>query len=442
MRPQTRYAKAGDVHIAYQVFGNGPLDVVFVPGMISHVDYWWEEPRAARFFRRLASFARVILFDKRGLGASDRSSEWAPIEERMDDLLAVLHAAASPRPAVIGVSEGGPMSLLFAATHPGHCRALCVVGGFARLVRSEDYPYGYPAHVILSAYERFVERWGEPATIEVLAPSISGDPEERARWARFERLGSNPAAVRAVGRMISQIDLRPVLAQVRVPTLILHASRDVAVPPGTGRYLAEHIAGAKYVEYDTPDHVFWIHPDPIADAIQEFLTGTPVEPEPDRVLAAVAFIDVARSTERAAQLGDAAWVQLLERYRALARRELSRFGGQQLDEAGDGILAAFDGPARAVRWAAATRDAVRALGIEVRAGVHVGECERVGAKLGGIAVHIGARVAELAAPGEVIVSGTVVDLIVGSGLRFEERGTRALRGVPGEWRLLALRDRD
>jgi class 3 adenylate cyclase len=276
----------------------------------------------------------------------------------------------------------------------------------------------------------------------VLAPSISGDPEERARWARFERLGSNPAAVRAVGRMISQIDLRPVLAQVRVPTLILHASRDVAVPPGTGRYLAEHIAGAKYVEYDTPDHVFWIHPDPIADAIQEFLTGTPVEPEPDRVLAAVAFIDVARSTERAAQLGDAAWVQLLERYRALARRELSRFGGQQLDEAGDGILAAFDGPARAVRWAAATRDAVRALGIEVRAGVHVGECERVGAKLGGIAVHIGARVAELAAPGEVIVSGTVVDLIVGSGLRFEERGTRALRGVPGEWRLLALRDRD
>ena len=438
MQPQTRYAKAGDVHVAYQVVGSGPLDVVFVPGMLGHVDLWWDDPRPARFFRRIASYARLIIFDKRGLGASDRSADWATLEERIDDLRAVLDAAAARRPAILGVSEGGPMSLLFAATHPERCRSLCVVGGFAKLVRSEDDRHGFSRELFEKAYEGFEARWGEPALIDLLAPSIASDAAERARWARFERGCSSPSAIRAAGRVIADIDLRAVLPQIRVPTLIVHASGDLAVPRGAGRYLAEHIPGARYAEYETRDHAFWIHPDPIGDAVQEFLTGTRAEAEPSRVLATIAFVDIARSTEKAAALGDQEWAKLLERYRAVTREELARFRGTELDEAGDGLLGAFDGPARAVRFAERVRERVRALGIELRASVHTGECERLDGKLVGIAIHIGARLAELAAPGEVIVSSTVRDLVAGSGLAFSERGTRALRGVPGEWRLFAL----
>jgi len=437
--PQTRYTKAGDVHIAYQVVGSGPIDVVFVPGVLSHVDWWWEEPRAARFFNRIASYARLILFDKRGLGASDRSTEWAPLEERMDDLRAVLDAAASRKAVILGVSEGGPMSLLFAATHPERCRALCVVGGFAKLLRSDDYELGHPPEAFDDVFGALPERWGEPALIDVLAPSIANDEQERARWGRFERLGSNPSAMRAAGRMFREIDLRPVLAQIGVPTLVVHAAGDLAIPRGVGVYLAEHIPGAKYVEYEARDHAFWIHPEPIGDAIQEFLTGAPAAAsEASRVLATVAFVDVARSTETAARVGDAAWVKLLGRYRAMAREELQRYRGRELDEAGDGLLAAFDGPARAVRYAQSVRDRSRALGLELRAGVHTGECERVGDKLAGIALHIGARLAQVAEPGEVLLSGTVRDLVSGSGLSFRDRGSQPLRGVPGEWRLFAL----
>lgn len=438
LHPQVHYASAGDVRIAYRVLGDGPFDVVFVPGMLAHVDWWWETPRSARFFERLAAFARVIVFDKRGVGASDRGSDWAPLEERMDDLLAVLRATASRRPAVVGVSEGGPMSLLFAATHPRVCRALCVVGGFARLVRSDDYPHGFPAHLIEATYARFADNWGQPGMIEVLGPTVAGDPREREAWARFERMGSNPGAVRAVGRMVKEIDLRPVLPQIRVPTLIVHAAGDLGVPVGAARYLADNISGAKYVEYPTRDHAFWLHPDPIADAVKEFLTGTPVEAEPDRMLTTVLFVDIAGSTERAATLGDAAWASLLGRFLALARERLAQFRGREIDHAGDGFLASFDGPARAVRCAEAIRDGVRALGLEVRAGVHTGECQRLADKLAGIAVHIGARIAQRASPGEVVVSGTVRDLVSGSGLRFVDRGEHSLRGVPGTWRLLAL----
>jgi pimeloyl-ACP methyl ester carboxylesterase len=433
--PQTRFTQAGGVRIAYQVVGSGPLDVVFVPGMIGHVDFWWEDPRAARLFRRLASFARLILFDKRGIGASDRSSDWAPLEERIDDLRAVMDATAAAKPAIIGVSEGGPMSLLFAATHPSRCRALCLVGGFAKVVRAPDYPLGFEPEQIEQAFENFVNHWGEPGLIDVLAPSLAADPEERARWARFERVGSNPAAIRAAGRVIREIDLRSVLPQVRAPTLILHARGDLAVPVGVGRYLAEHIPGAKYVEYESPDHVFWTQPEQVVDPIEEFLTGTRAAAEPSSVLATIVFVDIAKSTERAAELGDSRWAELLSRYRALLRQELALFRGSELDEAGDGLLAAFDGPARAVRFAERVRDRARELELELRASVHTGECERLDGKLVGLAVHVGARLAELAAPGEVVVSGTVRDLVAGSGLRFVDRGTRALRGVPGEWRL-------
>jgi len=437
--PQTRFTKAaGDVHIAYQVVGSGPIDVVFVPGFLAHVDWWWEEPRAARFFNRIASYARLILFDKRGLGASDRSSDWAPLEERMDDLRAVLDAAASRKAVILGVSEGGPMSLLFAASHPERCRALCVVGGFAKLLRSDDYTLGHPPEAFDDVYGNFAERWGEPALIDVLAPSIANDEQERARWARFERLGSNPSAVRAAGRTFREIDLRAVLPQIGVPTLIVHAAGDLAIPRAAGVYLADHIPGAKYVEYDARDHAFWIHPEPVGDALQEFLTGAPAAADSSRVLATVAFIDVARSTETAAQVGDAPWVGLLGRYRAIAREELARFRGRPLDEAGDGVLAAFDGPARAVRYAQSVRDRSRQLGLELRAGVHTGECERAGDKLAGIALHIGSRLATLAEPGEIVLSGTVRDLVSGSGLSFRDRGSHALRGVPGEWRVFAL----
>ncbi|HXX49541.1 MAG TPA: alpha/beta hydrolase, partial [Myxococcota bacterium] len=306
--PQTRYTKAGDVHIAYQVVGSGPIDVVFVPGIISHVDLWWDDPRSARFFNRIASYARLILFDKRGLGASDRSSEWAPLEERMDDLRAVLDVTASRKAVLLGVSEGGPMSLLFAATHPERCRALCIVGGFARLVRGEGYDHGLPPDAFDSVFATYTERWGQPALIDVLAPSVASDEEERARWARFERIAANPSAIRAAGRNLREIDLRPVVPQVRVPTLIVHAAGDIAIPRGLGVYLAENIPGAKYVEYDARDHAFWIHPEPIGDALQEFLTGAPAASDASRVLATVAFVDVARSTETAARVGDAAWV--------------------------------------------------------------------------------------------------------------------------------------
>ena len=435
MQPQTRFTQAGGVRIAYQVVGGGPLDLVFVPGIFGHVDFWWEDPRASRLFRRLASFARLILFDKRGIGASDRGSDWAPLEERVDDLRAVMDAAASSQPAIVGVSEGGPMSLLFAASHPKRCRALCLVGAFAKLLRAPDYPHGFESAQVEQAFEGFVDHWGEPGLIDILAPSLASDPEERARWARLERVGSNPAAVRAAGRVIREIDLRAVLPQVRTPTLVVHARGDLAVPIDTGRYLAEHIAGAKLVEHDSRDHAFWVHPDQVADPIQEFLTGVRTTPEPSSVLATIVFVDIARSTERAAELGDSRWAELLSRYRALVRGELAQFRGSELDEAGDGLLAAFDGPARAVRFAERVRDRARELGLELRASVHTGECERLDGKLVGIAVHVGARLAELAAPGEVLVSGTVRDLVAGSGLQFTDRGTRALRGVPGEWRL-------
>jgi pimeloyl-ACP methyl ester carboxylesterase len=436
--PETRYAKSGDVHIAYQIVGRGPLNLVFVPGFISHLDWLWEEPACARFFNRLASFARLILFDKRGTGLSDRTVQMPTLEQRMDDVRAVLDAAGVGRAAVIGVSEGGPMSVLFAATYPERTAALVLWGTFAE--PSTWMPT--PEH--LDRILAFVDSaWGTGRSLPRVAPSVAEDERFRHWWARHERLGASPGAAMALIRMNSEIDVRPVLPVVHVPTLVLHRKDDVFIGASAGRYIAEHIRGAKFVELAGCDHIPWLgDADADLNEIEEFLTGVRHAPERDRVLATVLFIDMVKSTETAAALGDHRWRDQLESYYGLVRQELRRFSGREVNTAGDSVLATFDGPARAIRCGCAIRDAVRRLGIEVRAGVHTGECEIMadGANVGGIAVHIGARVAEAARPSEVLVSSTVKDLVAGSGLRFESRGIRSLKGIPAKWRLFAAEE--
>jgi class 3 adenylate cyclase len=435
----TKYAKSGDVHIAYQVVGEGALDLVLVPGFVSHVEHIWEEPRAARFLRRLASFARLIIFDKRGTGLSDRVGPVPTLEQRMDDVRVVMDAVRSRRAALYGVSEGGPMGLLFAATHPERTSALVIHGGYARAGWSADHPYGATDEQAARLFDSMEQHWGGPWGISTYAPSLAKDAAFREWWATFLRLSASPGAAVGVMRMALQIDVRHVLPSIRVPTLILHAGGDNLVRVEHGRYLAEHIPGARFVELPGQDHLCYAGEADVAlGEIQEFLTGVSGASEPDRVLATVLFCDVVDSTALAVTLGDRRWRDLLEQYHAAVRRELGRFRGRELDTAGDGVLAAFDGPARAIRCAWQVIESVRGLGLGLRIGLHTGECERIGAKLGGVAVHIGSRVASLAAPGEVLVSSTVKDLVAGSGIRFEDRGARALRGVPGEWHLYAV----
>jgi pimeloyl-ACP methyl ester carboxylesterase/class 3 adenylate cyclase len=436
MPPETRYAKSGDVNIAYQVVGDGPLDLVFVPGFASHVEYAWEDPSLARFLRRLASFSRLILFDKRGTGLSDRVSvtELPTLEQRMDDVRAVMDAVGAERAALLGVSEGGPMSTLFAATYPERITALVVYAAFAGMFGLPPSPEN--VQPFLDAMER---NWGQGFGIGLFAPSMADDESCRQWWARFERLALSPGAAVALLRMNMEIDIRHVLPAIRVPTLVLHRAGDRAVSVEQGRYMAEHISGAKYVELPGDDHAPWIgDQDAIVDEIEEFLTGVRPAPEPDRVLATVLFTDIVGSTERMADMGDHRWRDLLDGYYALARREIDRFRGREVKTTGDGFLATFDGPARAIRCARAISDEAGRLGLPIRAGLHTGECEIMGEDIGGIAVHIGARVAAMAASGEVLVSSTVKDLVAGSGLRFEDRGSRALKGVPEEWRLFAV----
>lgn len=433
--PETRYAKSGDIHIAYQIVGNGPLDLVVIPGFISHVEWFWEEPACARFLGRLASFARLILLDKRGTGLSDRVAQVPTLEQRMDDVRAVLDAAGSERAAIIGVSEGGPMSVLFAATYPERTTALVLYGSFAEFSSWVATPQD------LEFILQFMDMaWGTGASLIRFAPSVADDERFRQWWARYERLGASPGAAMALMRMNSEIDVRPVLPAVHVPTLILHRREDVNITVMASRYMAQEIPGAKYVELTGQDHLPWVgDADAIVAEIEEFLTGVRHSPEPDRVLATVLFIDIVGSTERAAAVGDRRWRQQLESYYGIVRQELNRFRGREISTAGDGILATFDGPARAIRCACTIRDAMRRLGIEIRSGLHTGECEVLagGADVSGIAVHIGARVAAAADPGEVLVSSTVKDLVAGSGLQFQDRGLRTLKGVPSKWRLFA-----
>ncbi len=439
MHPETRYAKSGDVHIAYQVVGDAPRDLVFVLGWVSNLEVVWEDPTVARFLQRLASFSRLILFDKRGTGLSDRVTEMPDLETRIDDVRAVMDAVGCDRAVLCGYSEGGPMCALFAATYPARTSALVLLSSYARLKAGADHPWGRSPDDLQTWLERCEREWGGPVALDQRAPTLAGDEHARRWWARYLRMSASPAAALAVIRMNYEIDVRHVLPAVRVPTLVLHSSGDRAIDVRFGRYLAEHIDGARYVELPGIDHLPWgSDAEAILDEIEEFLTGVRHIPEADRVLATVLFTDIVGATEQVATLGDRRWRELLTEHHVLVRQHLQRFRGREIDTAGDGFLAAFDGPARAVRCACAVGDAVRQLGVRIRAGLHTGECEVIGDKLSGIAVHIGARIASLAAPDEVLVSSTVKDLVAGSGLRFRDHGVHSLRGVPGDWRLFAV----
>ncbi|WLB24218.1 adenylate/guanylate cyclase domain-containing protein [Bradyrhizobium japonicum] len=434
MQPVTQYAKSGDVHIAYQTFGAGPVNVVMVPGFVSNVENYWDQPDFARFLRRLASYARVVTFDRRGTGGSDRVTELPSLDVRMDDLRAVMDANGMERAALLGISEGAPLSILFAATYPERCRALALYGSFSR------FSYWFPTEEALAGFFGYVEKaWGTGASIHRFAPSRANDAAFQQWWGRNERLGASPAAVTALMRMNSQIDISGILPAVRVPTLVLHRTQDQVVDIAGGRDVAANIPGAKLIELPGIDHIFYVGEgvEKISDAIEEFLTGAPARIEADRVLATVLFTDIVGSTEKAASLGDQLWRNLLDDHHATIRRLLARFRGREVKTTGDGFLATFDGPARGVRCACAIADEIKPLGIEVRAGLHTGECEMIADDVSGIAVHIGARVAALAAGSEVLVSSTVKDLVAGSGLRFNDRGTQSLKGIPGEWRIFA-----
>jgi pimeloyl-ACP methyl ester carboxylesterase len=432
--PDTRYAKSGDIHVAYQVMGRGPLDLVLVPGFVSHLDVQLEEPRIVRFYERLSSFCRLIRFDKRGTGLSDRMGALPTLEERMDDVRAIMDAVGSERATLFGFSEGGPMSIVFAATYPHRTAGLILYGSFARSAWAPDNPWGRTDEQIAARLKSLEEYWGQGRSVDVFAPSLSQNEEYRGFTARLERAAASPGAALALVRMNMQIDVRHVLPTISVPALVMHRTGDRASVVEHGRYLGQHIPGAKYVEYPEGDHLPWTgDTDALCGEIQAFLTGARSDPEPDRVLATVLFTDIVDSTRRAAELGDRAWREVIGHHHFLVRQQLERHRGREIKMTGDGFLAVFDGPARAVRCGRAIVDAIKSLNMRVRAGVHTGECEIIGQDLGGIAVHIGARVAALAGADEVLVTSTVKDLVAGSGLRFEARGPRTLKGVPGEW---------
>jgi len=443
MAPETRYARSGDVSIAYQVTGDGPFDVVFVPPSTSHVELGWEVPSMRAFREGIGSFARLIFFDKRGTGMSDRVAGAPTLETRMDDVRAVMDAAGCERAAIIGWSEGVAMSAVFAATYPQRAWALVLYGGFARELRAHDYPWGDTEADALRMIEKAREssEWSELAEEIARSGMPGGGDEEIAALARLIRQSISPGASEALDRMNIQIDIRDVLAAIRVPTLVLHNSGDRWVEIERGRDVADRIPGAEFVEFQIDGHITAAADMPLVlDEIERFLSAAwkaDANREPDRQLATLLFTDIVDSTTHLAKLGDAGWRKLLERHHALVRAELVRARGNEVDTAGDGFFAAFDGPARAVRCAKAIVGGMRELGLDVRSGLHTGECEIVDGKMSGIAVHTGARVAAHAGPGEVLVSSTVKDLVAGSGLEFEDRGVHELKGIPGEWRLYA-----
>lgn len=438
--PMTRYAKSGEVNIAYQVVGEGALDLVYVPGWISNVEHNWAEPSYARFLTRFASFARLILFDKRGTGLSDRVAEHElpTLEQRIDDVRAVMDAAGSERAALLGVSEGGPMCTLFAAMHPDRTTALIIYGSYARRAYAEDYPWGRDRDHQQAFLREIDENWGGPVALAQRAPSRMQDPQFVDWWSTYLRQSASPRACRTLTEMNYEVDVRDILPAIHVPTLVIHREGDRVMRIEEARFIAEHIPDAKLVLLPGGDHLPWVgDQDAIVDEIEEFLTGVRRGPEPDRVLATILFVDLVASTERAAQLGDRRWAEVLERFHALSRNELRRFSGRLIDTAGDGFLATFDGPARAIRCARAIVDGVRRLDLAARASVHTGEVELAADDVRGIAVHMAARVLGVAGAGEVVVSSTVKDLVAGSGLAFEDRGRHSLKGVPGQWQLFA-----
>jgi pimeloyl-ACP methyl ester carboxylesterase len=436
--PDVRYARSGDLSIAYMAFGQGP-DLVIAPGFISHLEVWWEEPSLVHCFSRLASFRRVITFDKRGTGLSDPAPHAPTLEESVDDLRAVMDATGSARADVLGISEGGTMAALLAASHPARVHALVLYGSYARVLEAPDYPQGVTEGELAMFVEIHDKGWGEGVALGAWAPSRRDDEQLKQWWARLQRLAASPGMVRNIFALYPQVDCRDVLPTIQAPTLVLHRRGDRMINIEMGRYLAENIPGSKLVELDGDDHLFFVgDADAVLDEIEEFLTGVRPVPPVERVLATVLFTDVVGSTERAADMGDERWRKLLDAHHAQVRRQLERFHGQEVKTTGDGFLATFDGPARAIHCATAIRDAVRGLGLEVRAGLHTGEVELSDGDIAGIAVHLGSRVAAVAEPGEVLVSRTVVDLVAGSGLTFADRGEHALKGVPGEWQLFAV----
>jgi class 3 adenylate cyclase/pimeloyl-ACP methyl ester carboxylesterase len=445
MRPETRYAKSGDGYVAYQVFGNPSRDILFVPSWATNLDAMWDEPSCAHYFERLSRIGRVICFDKRGSGVSDPVPLAAlpALEEWMDDALLALDAAGSRQAAIVGDTEGGPMAMLLAATHPERVHGLVLVNSFARWARAADYPIGMPEATLEVLVSRYQEHWGQNADmLEMTAPSIAADPRMREWFTRFQRLAMPPGAATRMYRWVLNLDVRSVLPAISAPTRVLHRSGNRHYRLEFGRFLAEHIPEAQLIELPGAD-CFPFHTPPsdaVLDEIQEFLTGVRTGTTAERELATVVFTDIAGSTGLAAKIGDARWLALRAAHDALVRRNLAAFRGREIERTGDGFLATFDGPVRAVHFATRIRNEVRSLGLELRAGVHTGEVERRAAEIGGMAVNIASRVLAQARPREVLVTGTVTDLVIGSGIQFEDRGVTELKGVPGAWRLFQVRE--
>ena len=437
--PETKFAQSGDVTIAYQVLGQGPLDLVMVPGFVSHVEYAWEDPAYARFLQQLASFSRLILFDKRGTGLSDRITGIPTLEQRMDDVRAVMDAVGSRRAALFGVSEGGSMSVLFAASYPERTSALVLYGTIAKGRLVDDPGGALTREQDAASDDVWRKGWGGPINIEYMAPSAAHDERFRNWWAKFLRLSAGPTTVINLLRMFAQIDVSAILPTIHIPTLVLHRTADVGIEVEQGRYLAQHIPGAKLVELSGEDHAWWVgDTEAIANEIAEFLTGQRPTTEPGRVLATVLFTDIVDSTRRAAEMGDHKWRDLLNSHIAMMSAEINRFRGRTVKSTGDGCLATFDGPGRAIRCALAISDETQRMGLEIRAGLHTGEIELMEQDIGGLAVHIAARVLAQAQANEVWLSRTVKDLVVGSGFEFSDRGDFSLKGIPGEWRLFTV----
>ncbi len=437
MVPVTHYAKSGDVHIAYQEYGAGSVDLIWVPGFVSNIDNYWDQPRFANWIRRLGQSARVIMFDKRGTGLSDRTEQLPGLDERMDDVCAVMSAVGLEKAALLGISEGGTLATLFAGTHPEKCTGLVLYGAFAK------FRHWFPTPEKLAGFFDYVDReWGSGASYVNYAPSRGNDPAFQEWWGRFERLGASPGAVKELMRMNSELDITNILSSVKVPTLVIHRTEDVLVSVEGGRQLSNGIPGARLVELPGTDHLAWVADDSdyIADLIVEFLTGTKPELSGDRVLATILFTDIVDSTVRAEALGDARWSDLLEAHNQAVRQELERFRGHEIKSLGDGFLATFDGPARAIKCGRAIVDAMRPLGLETRVGVHTGEVEIREGDILGIAVHIASRIVELAQAGETLVSRTVKDLVAGSGITFEDFGIHELKGAPDTWQLFKVKE--
>jgi class 3 adenylate cyclase/pimeloyl-ACP methyl ester carboxylesterase len=435
--PETRYAKAPDgTSIAYQVLGDGPIDLVYAAGIWSNVELMWDDPDWADFLERLASFCRLTVFDMRGVGLSDRGPDRPLIELQRDDIAAVMDAVGIEDAVVFAGARAGSMAMLFAATHPDRTRALILYAPVAKTVATPDFPFGKSADEQAAFFERFVREVGTGRNLELQAPSRAEDERFVAWWARFERLVASPSAYEELGRIFTDVDVRQALPAIHVPTLVIHREGDRIVSTAQVRYVADQIEGSVLVELPGVDHIPFVGGgDAIVDEVEEFVTGARPAPGADRVLATVLFTDIVGSTQRASQLGDRGWRQLLATHHQRIRGLLARYRGREVNTAGDGFLATFDGPARAIRCAVAIAETIRDLGLDVRVGVHTGEIELEGDDVRGIAVHIGARVASLAGPGEVLVSSTVKDLVAGSGLTFEDRGERELKGIPNRWRL-------